>query len=65
MQICQQSKAPAIDWLGCLQAAFHPMPLTEDDQVLLHNLGYIIQMSRTINKWLNKHELRNRYSVWK
>ncbi|XP_034553123.1 kell blood group glycoprotein [Notolabrus celidotus] len=52
-----QSQAPAIDWLGCLQAAFHPLPLTEDDPVLLHNLPYIVHMSRIIVKWLNKQEL--------
>ncbi|KAM7421039.1 hypothetical protein PAMA_015294 [Pampus argenteus] len=52
-----QSQAPAIDWLGCLQAAFHPLHITEDDYVLLHNLPYILQMSRIIAKWLNKHEL--------
>ncbi|XP_028280206.1 kell blood group glycoprotein [Parambassis ranga] len=52
-----QRQAPAVDWLGCLQAAFHPLALSEDDHVLLHNLPYIVQMSRIINKWLNKHEL--------
>ncbi|XP_037640229.1 kell blood group glycoprotein [Sebastes umbrosus] len=52
-----QIQAPAIDWLGCLQAAFHPLPLIEDDHVLLHNSPYIVQMSRVIGKWLNKHEL--------
>nr|XP_057908722.1 kell blood group glycoprotein isoform X2 [Doryrhamphus excisus] len=52
-----QHKAPAVDWLGCLQAAFHPQPLMEDDHVLLHNLRYIVQMSRIIGKWLTKHEL--------
>ncbi|KAK9513969.1 hypothetical protein VZT92_027462 [Zoarces viviparus] len=54
-----QKQAPAIDWLGCLQAVFHPLPLTEDDHVLLHNSPYIVQMSRTIGKWLNKHEPRS------
>uniref|UniRef100_UPI0037E87607 kell blood group glycoprotein isoform X2 n=1 Tax=Semicossyphus pulcher TaxID=241346 RepID=UPI0037E87607 len=52
-----QHLAPAIDWLGCLHAAFHPLPLTEDDHVLLHNLPYIVRMSRIIDKWLNRHEL--------
>ncbi|XP_037309236.2 kell blood group glycoprotein isoform X4 [Pungitius pungitius] len=52
-----QKQAPAIDWLGCLRAAFHPLPLFKDDHVLLHNLPYITQMSRTIGKWLTKHEL--------
>ncbi|XP_035991015.1 kell blood group glycoprotein [Fundulus heteroclitus] len=54
-----QSQAPAIDWLGCLQAAFHPMSLTEDDHVLLHNLPYIIKMSHIINKWLYKPVMSN------
>ncbi|XP_039973433.1 kell blood group glycoprotein isoform X2 [Xiphias gladius] len=52
-----QIQAPAIDWLGCLQAAFHPLRLIEDDHVLLHNLPYMVQMSPIIGKWLNKHEL--------
>ncbi|XP_020511424.2 kell blood group glycoprotein isoform X2 [Labrus bergylta] len=52
-----QSQAPAIDWLGCLQAALHPLPLTENEHVLLHNLPYIVQMSRIIGKWLSRHEL--------
>lgn len=60
INILPQSQAPAIDWLGCLQAAFHPLSLTEDDHVLLHNLPYIIQMSRIINKWLHKPEMSNR-----
>ncbi|XP_034074803.1 kell blood group glycoprotein isoform X2 [Gymnodraco acuticeps] len=51
-----QTKAPAIDWLSCLRAAFHPLPLTEDDHVLLHNSLYIQHMSRIISKWLKKHE---------
>ncbi|KAM9353058.1 kell blood group glycoprotein [Symphorus nematophorus] len=53
-----QSQAPAINWLGCLQAAFHPLSLVEDDHVLLHNLPYIVQMSNIIGKWMNRHELR-------
>ncbi|XP_030015132.1 kell blood group glycoprotein isoform X2 [Sphaeramia orbicularis] len=55
-----RNQAPLIDWLGCLQAAFHPLSLSEDDHVLLHNLPYIIQMSRTVGKWLNRHELSAR-----
>ncbi|KAM3614025.1 uncharacterized protein V6R79_008684 [Siganus canaliculatus] len=54
-----QSQAPAIDWLTCLQAAFHPLPLTEDDHIFMHNLPYIQQMSRVIRKWLNKNEPRH------
>lgn len=58
--MCRQERAPAVDWLGCLRAAFHPLRLTEDDLVLLHNLPYLVQMSRIIGKWLNKHEPRTR-----
>lgn len=54
-----QSQAPAIDWLGCLQAAFHPLSLTEDDYVLLNNLPYIIRMSSIINEWLHKPVISN------
>ncbi|XP_075897309.1 kell blood group glycoprotein isoform X2 [Nelusetta ayraudi] len=52
-----QSQAPAIDWLGCLQATFHPHPVTQDDLVLLHNLPYILQMSGIISKWATTHEM--------
>ncbi|AWO96424.1 putative kell blood group glycoprotein-like [Scophthalmus maximus] len=52
-------QAPAIDWLGCLRAAFHPLHLIEDDHVLLHNLPYMVHMSPIIGKWLNKHEPSN------
>ncbi|XP_058850036.1 endothelin-converting enzyme 1-like isoform X3 [Acipenser ruthenus] len=44
-----QAAAPAIDWLGCLQATFHPMQLSESEPVLVHNLAYLISMSRYIN----------------
>nr|XP_019948515.1 PREDICTED: kell blood group glycoprotein-like [Paralichthys olivaceus] len=54
-----QIQAPAVDWLGCLQAAFHPLPLIEDDHILVHNLPYVVHMSPIIGKWLNKHEPRN------
>lgn len=56
-----QRQAPAIDWLRCLQAVFHPLPLKADDRVLLHNLPYIVHMSSIIGKWLNKYELSSRY----
>ncbi|XP_029534910.1 kell blood group glycoprotein isoform X1 [Oncorhynchus nerka] len=52
-----QTLAPAIDWLSCLQTTFHPHPVSQSDHVLLHNLPYIVHMSRIIGKWLNKHEL--------
>lgn len=60
---CEQTLAPAIDWLGCLQTTFHPHPVSQSDHVLLHNLPYIVHMSRIIGKWLNKHELSGRYFI--
>ncbi|XP_041123730.1 endothelin-converting enzyme 1-like isoform X2 [Polyodon spathula] len=44
-----QATAPAVDWLGCLQATFHPLQLNESEPVLVHNLAYLISMSRHIN----------------
>lgn len=61
--ILSQGQAPAIDWLGCLQAVFHPLSLSKDDHVVLHNLPYIVHMSQIITKWQNKHELSNRYHI--
>lgn len=60
---CEQTLAPAIDWLSCLQTTFHPHPVSQSDHVLLHNLPYIVHMSRIIGKWLNKHELSGRYFI--
>ncbi|RVE62738.1 hypothetical protein OJAV_G00161080 [Oryzias javanicus] len=54
-----QRQAPAIDWLGCLQSVFHPLSLSKDDHVVLHNLPYIVHMSQIISKWQNKHDLSN------
>ncbi|XP_076010731.1 kell blood group glycoprotein [Genypterus blacodes] len=55
-----QEQAPAINWLHCLQAAFHPQPISQQDHVLLHNMPYIVKMSQIVGKWLNKHELSSR-----
>ncbi|XP_064165570.1 kell blood group glycoprotein [Anguilla rostrata] len=52
-----QAAAPAIDWLGCLRATFHPIPVNQSDVVLLHNLPYIIHMSKTISKWQRNPEM--------
>ncbi|XP_072534872.1 kell blood group glycoprotein [Salminus brasiliensis] len=52
-----QLVAPAIDWLNCLKAIFHPLPVSQSDFVLLHNLPYIIYMSQTISDWKLKHEM--------
>ncbi|XP_034030423.1 kell blood group glycoprotein isoform X2 [Thalassophryne amazonica] len=55
-----QKQAPAIDWLGCLQAVFHPLHISQENHILLHNIHYVVQMSHVIGKWLNKDELSSR-----
>ncbi|CAL9705571.1 unnamed protein product [Knipowitschia caucasica] len=55
-----QSQAPLIDWLSCLQTAFEAVTLTEDEPVLVHNLPYIVKMSQTIRKWINRPDYSNR-----
>ncbi|XP_056090882.1 kell blood group glycoprotein [Rhinichthys klamathensis goyatoka] len=52
-----QTVAPAIDWLACLQAIFQPLPISQSDIVLVHNLPYIIHMSQTISQWRVKQEI--------
>ncbi|XP_057690893.1 kell blood group glycoprotein isoform X2 [Corythoichthys intestinalis] len=54
-----QRRAPAINWLACLQAVFHPEPLTEDEHILLHNLPYVVQMSHIITNKTAGNELKN------
>ncbi|XP_076135817.1 kell blood group glycoprotein isoform X2 [Alosa pseudoharengus] len=58
-----QTLAPVIDWLGCLEATFHPLPISKSDYVLLHNLPYIIHMSDTISKWLLRKEMMGRVPI--
>ncbi|XP_051574360.1 kell blood group glycoprotein-like isoform X1 [Myxocyprinus asiaticus] len=52
-----QTLAPAIDWIACLQATFQPLPINQSDLVLVHNLPYIIHMSKTISQWQVQHEI--------
>ncbi|KAK7147762.1 hypothetical protein R3I94_010326 [Phoxinus phoxinus] len=52
-----QTVAPAIDWLACLQAIFQPLPISQSDIVLVHNLPYIVHMSETIRQWRVKQEI--------
>ncbi|NXA55961.1 KELL protein, partial [Nothocercus julius] len=46
-----QEKAPAIDWLLCLQATFHPVPLNLSQPVAVHDMDYLQGMSRLIEQW--------------
>uniref|UniRef100_A0A8C3XR72 Endothelin-converting enzyme-like 1 n=1 Tax=Chelydra serpentina TaxID=8475 RepID=A0A8C3XR72_CHESE len=45
-----QEKAPAIDWLSCLQAAFHPVQLNISQPIAVHDMDYLKGMSRLIGK---------------
>ncbi|KAL7887412.1 hypothetical protein AOLI_G00051330 [Acnodon oligacanthus] len=53
-----QLLAPAIDWLYCLQAIFHPLPISQSDFVLLHNLPYIKYLSQTISIWKRNTDMK-------
>ncbi|XP_017328768.1 kell blood group glycoprotein [Ictalurus punctatus] len=58
-----QKLAPSIDWLSCLQATFHPLPVSKSDFVLLHNQPYIIYMSQIISQWRLKHKQINSHPL--
>ncbi|NXE26994.1 KELL protein, partial [Ardeotis kori] len=45
-----QEKAPAIDWLSCLQAVFHPMPMNLSQPVAVHDMDYLRGMSQLIEQ---------------
>ncbi|KFP61368.1 Kell blood group glycoprotein, partial [Cariama cristata] len=46
-----QEKAPAIDWLSCLQAVFHPMPMNLSQPIVVHDMDYLRRMSQLIEQW--------------
>ncbi|XP_071618954.1 kell blood group glycoprotein isoform X1 [Heliangelus exortis] len=46
-----QEKAPAIDWLSCLQAVFHPMPMNLSQPIAVHDMDYLQGMSQLIQQW--------------
>ncbi|XP_021250845.1 kell blood group glycoprotein isoform X1 [Numida meleagris] len=46
-----QEKAPAIDWLSCLQAVFHPMPMNLSQPIAVHDMDYLRAMSQLIEEW--------------
>uniref|UniRef100_A0A672UHR8 Kell metallo-endopeptidase (Kell blood group) n=1 Tax=Strigops habroptila TaxID=2489341 RepID=A0A672UHR8_STRHB len=53
-----QEKAPAIDWLSCLQAVFHPMQMNLSQPIAVHDMDYIRGMSQLIEQW---HKERSTY----
>ncbi|XP_063004650.1 kell blood group glycoprotein isoform X4 [Melospiza melodia melodia] len=46
-----QEKAPAIDWLACLKAVFHPAPMDLSQPIAVHDMDYLSNMSKLIEKW--------------
>ncbi|XP_027755570.1 kell blood group glycoprotein isoform X1 [Empidonax traillii] len=46
-----QENAPAIDWLSCLQAVFHPMQMNLSQPIAVHDMDYLRGMSQLIEKW--------------
>ncbi|XP_007441989.1 endothelin-converting enzyme 2 isoform X1 [Python bivittatus] len=58
-----QEKAPAIDWLSCLQAAFHPMQLNMSQTIAVHDMDYLKGMSQLIGKWQNRRDVLQIYMI--
>ncbi|NXD82155.1 KELL protein, partial [Halcyon senegalensis] len=52
-----QEKAPAVDWLSCLQAVFHPMPMNFSQPIAVHDMDYLKGMSQLIKKWQKERVL--------
>ncbi|XP_032303054.1 kell blood group glycoprotein [Coturnix japonica] len=57
-----QEKAPAIDWLSCLQAVFHPMPMNLSQPIAVHDMDYLRGMSQLIEEW-NKERVPHIYMI--
>uniref|UniRef100_A0A8C3TNW7 KELL protein n=1 Tax=Catharus ustulatus TaxID=91951 RepID=A0A8C3TNW7_CATUS len=49
-----QEKAPAIDWLACLNAVFYSMPMNLSQPIAVHDMDYLSNMSQLIEKWMRK-----------
>ncbi|XP_009996610.1 PREDICTED: kell blood group glycoprotein [Chaetura pelagica] len=52
-----QEKAPAIDWLSCLQAVFYPMPMNLSQPIAVHDMDYLRGMSQLIQQWQKERVL--------
>ncbi|KAM3678084.1 kell blood group glycoprotein isoform 2-T4 [Ammospiza maritima maritima] len=57
-----QEKAPAIDWLACLKAVFHPAPMDLSQPIAVHDMDYLSNMSKLIEKW-NKGRVLHIYMI--
>ncbi|XP_066472564.1 kell blood group glycoprotein isoform X2 [Tiliqua scincoides] len=58
-----QEEAPAIDWLSCLQAAFHPVQLNFSQPIAVHDMDYLKSMSRLIGEWQNRRDVLQIYMI--
>ncbi|XP_058028840.1 kell blood group glycoprotein isoform X2 [Ahaetulla prasina] len=58
-----QEKAPAIDWLSCLQATFHPMQLNMSQTIAVHDMDYLKGMSQLIGQWQNRRDVLQTYMI--
>uniref|UniRef100_A0A8C6XGV2 Uncharacterized protein n=1 Tax=Naja naja TaxID=35670 RepID=A0A8C6XGV2_NAJNA len=58
-----QEKAPAIDWLSCLQAAFHPMQLNMSQPIAVHDMDYLKGMSQLIGQWQKRRDVLQTYMI--
>ncbi|XP_026708070.1 kell blood group glycoprotein isoform X2 [Athene cunicularia] len=57
-----QEKAPAIDWLSCLQAVFHPMAMNLSQPIAVHDMDYLKGMSQLIEQW-HKERILHIYMI--
>ncbi|XP_070598204.1 kell blood group glycoprotein isoform X2 [Erythrolamprus reginae] len=58
-----QEKAPAIDWLSCLQAAFYPVQLNMSQPIAVHDMDYLKEMSQLIGLWQNQRDVLQTYMM--
>nr|XP_020667187.1 kell blood group glycoprotein isoform X2 [Pogona vitticeps] len=58
-----QEKAPAIDWLSCLRAAFHPVKLNVSQQIVVHDIEYLKGMSQLIEEWQKRRDVLQIYMI--
>nr|XP_056704464.1 kell blood group glycoprotein homolog [Euleptes europaea] len=58
-----QEEAPAIDWLACLQAAFHPVQLNASQPIAVHDMDYLKGMSHLIGQWQKKRDILQIYMI--
>ncbi|XP_060092915.1 kell blood group glycoprotein [Heteronotia binoei] len=58
-----QTEAPAIDWLACLQAAFHPVQLNTSQPIAVHDMDYLKGMSHLIEEWQKRRETLQIYMI--